>query len=701
MAGSSEGGTGEFGEAREERRGGAAALALVLGLGGCCFITFADHWYSTVVLTNPGHNELTTHALTPVVFFLVFLIVLVLNPILHVAAPSLKLRTRDLMTIFAMWLIAGAISYLSLGNPIMTLIGVFKGRAIQNPVLTQTGFKEFLRPELFLNPLASDVFYDGLSAGDRHVALSAVPWREWAGPLAFWGPFMLVVVVFSSSVVRMVHRQWSKHELLAYPIADVAEYVIGERPGRAFPALFYQKIFWVGFAAVSFIYVVNGLSEWFPLVPSFRLGYWYSDLIREFPFLAKYCPNFVFSFFRWLVHPYMIALAVLLPSDVSLTCWLGWILMLVGAGFYFVLTGDGITLSSTSSIHSGMYVGILGFVLVVGWREYARIAWYAATLRRVEDPELRQAVAACRVFVLAFAGLVLLLMYAGLNWLNALAITAGFGLIVIVMARVTAEIGIPYLLNFWSMGWFVPWKMFGPAFFGPKGLAVMAVVGGVLDTLPANTVAANETTCRKLQERGGRKLFGARFNVTIFLAACVAMGSMVFAHLWNDYSFGGQNERYTCVVLYRFSWNKAAADIQRLHLESKRQARTLDGASAREKLGNIKAATGFWRYFLYGAALVGFCGFMRLRFSWWPFHPLPLLFFNTWVMSRFYVSFLLGWVIKVGLAKVGGGQVYARSKPFFVGVILGQLVTSCVWVAIGAVYYMITGIVPPTAVNFL
>jgi len=701
MRGSSNSGAAESGETREERKGGAVALALVIGFAGCCFIPFADHWYSTVVQRNDSPNEATAHALTPVVFFLVFLVVLVVNPILHVVAPSLKLRRRELVTVFAMWLITGAISYLSLGNPIVTMIGVFRGRAVERSILTQTGFKEFLRPGLFLNPHASDVFYDGLSAGDQRVALSAVPWREWAGPLVFWVPFMLVVVVFSSSVVQMVHRQWSKHELLAYPIGDVAGYVIGERPGRAFPALFYQKLFWMGFAAVSFIYLVNGLSEWFPLVPHFRLRFGDWGFIREFPFLAKYCPNYVWSFFCWLIHPYMIALAVLLPSEVSLTCWLGWILMLVGAGFYFLLTGDGITASNTFSIHSGMYLGILGFVLFVGWREYVRIAWFAATFRRVEDPELRQAVVACRVFVLAFAGLVLLLMYAGLHWLNALAITAGFGLIVIVIARVTAEIGIPYLLNFWGMARFVPWKMFGPAFFGPKGLAVMAVVGGVLDAFPANTVAANETTCRKLQERGGRALLRVRFNVILLLAACVAIASMVFAHLWNDYSFGGRNELYTRVVLYRFNWEKVLPDIQRLQHEGEHQARALDAASAGEKLANIKAEPGFWRYFLYGAVLVGFCGFMRLRFLWWPFHPLPLLFFNTWLMSRFYTSFLLGWAIKVGLTKVGGGQVYARSKPFFVGVILGQLVTACVWMAIGTVYHAITGRMPNTMVDFL
>ena len=93
--------------------------------------------------------------------------------------------------------------------------------------------------------------------------------------------------------------------------------------------------------------------------------------------------------------------------------------------------------------------------------------------------------------------------------------------------------------------------------------------------------------------------------------------------------------------------------------------------------------------------LVALCAFMRLRFLWWPFHPLPLLFINTWAMSRLYYSIMLGWLIKVMILRVWGGKTFSRVKPFFVGVIAGQVATYAMWLVINSVYFLVTRTTPP------
>ena len=221
----------------------------------------------------------------------------------------------------------------------------------------------------------------------------------------------------------------------------------------------------------------------------------------------------------------------------------------------------------------------------------------------------------------------------------------------------------------------------------------MAVIGGMLDVYPGNTLAANETTYRKLEE-GSRGLTRTRFNLILFAAACLAIGATIFAHLWDDYSFGAAKERVMRTYIVKHVLNNTGADITRLQIEG--QAAQLDRVTGLAKLRLAHAAPGFWRYFTYGLVLVGGCAFLRLRFARWPFHPLPLLFLNTWVMSRLYFSFFLGWLIKMALTKIGGGKLFTRSKPFFIGAIMGQLTVSCLWMIVAAIYYLVTGHKPPT-----
>ena len=70
----------------------------------------------------------------------------------------------------------------------------------------------------------------------------------------------------------------------------------------------------------------------------------------------------------------------------------------------------------------------------------------------------------------------------------------------------------------------------------------------------------------------------------------------------------------------------------------------------------------------------------RQRFSWWPIHPLG--FPTSAVFGMMFFSVFLAWAIKSVVMKYGGIQLYLRSRPFFMGLILGQFVTAGVWYGI-------------------
>jgi hypothetical protein len=95
--------------------------------------------------------------------------------------------------------------------------------------------------------------------------------------------------------------------------------------------------------------------------------------------------------------------------------------------------------------------------------------------------------------------------------------------------------------------------------------------------------------------------------------------------------------------------------------------------------------------FLIGLGLVLLCNVARMRFPWWPIHPVMFLVLGTFQAVIFSGSFLIGWIIKVMIVKYGGGELYKRLKPIMIGLIAGEMVAGAIFVLFGFVYYMITG----------
>ena len=82
---------------------------------------------------------------------------------------------------------------------------------------------------------------------------------------------------------------------------------------------------------------------------------------------------------------------------------------------------------------------------------------------------------------------------------------------------------------------------------------------------------------------------------------------------------------------------------------------------------------------------------MRAAFFWWPFHPLGYALCISWAVSVFWFSCLIAWIIKGLILRYGGMRYYSASRPFFVGMILGEFTMALAWTLINA----LTGATPP------
>jgi hypothetical protein len=95
--------------------------------------------------------------------------------------------------------------------------------------------------------------------------------------------------------------------------------------------------------------------------------------------------------------------------------------------------------------------------------------------------------------------------------------------------------------------------------------------------------------------------------------------------------------------------------------------------------------------FAFGLGLALMFSAARLRFAWWPLHPVMFATWSFYAGYMFSFSFLLGWLIKTAVTKYGGPKVYQNLKPAFFGMIAGDMLGGVIPGVAGAVYYLVTG----------
>ena len=83
-----------------------------------------------------------------------------------------------------------------------------------------------------------------------------------------------------------------------------------------------------------------------------------------------------------------------------------------------------------------------------------------------------------------------------------------------------------------------------------------------------------------------------------------------------------------------------------------------------------------------GAAVMTALMLARWHFVWWPLHPLGYPFGGIWILNHLWFNMFLAWLIKVLVLRYGGIRLYRQTRPFFYGLILGQLTPGGVFLVI-------------------
>jgi hypothetical protein len=536
-------------------------------------------------------------------------------------------------------------------------------------------------------------FHAGMGRPGRPIGLAEVPWGKWAGPLSFWVPLALLMALASVSLAVIVHREWSQRERLKYPMAEFANTLLAGDGGAAARPILRTKLFWFGMGLLLFVQLINGLAEWFPArmirIPR-ELDF--LPLWHEFRGLLVHWQ--AWHLFRPEIWPIAVAFGFVIAADVSLSLGISQLLFILivvyltqrGAG---PLEGTIITGAPDNWQRAGSCLALALVVVYTGRRHFRRV--FATALAIRPNSELAGYLAwSCRAFILSIVGIVAMLCWAGLDWPLAvlfvvLAVTA-----YLAHGRINAESGL--LLG--EIGWLPSAVMFGllgAKALGLKALAVSGLVGTIFLLRMQECLMPFALNALKISERRG--LRPGRTGRLAWAGFAVALAAGVPFALWVDHNYGAVANLYSD---YRVDSNETFASVERAHakLSQPRQKQTPADGGAWRRLAGIRPEGKFLLYAGAGVALALAVSALRLRFARWPIHPIMFMVWGTAAMARLSASFLIGWIIRQIVTRVGGAGLYTRVKGFMYGVIAGELLGALIWLIVGAIYYAATGDVP-------
>jgi hypothetical protein len=526
------------------------------------------------------------------------------------------------------------------------------------------------------------------------LGIGDLPWKRWWPTLRLWGGLALLVGTAALCMVLIVHPQWSKRELLAYPIARFVEEATRTEGERRTPKVLTSRLFWYAFVALIVIHLINGLNKWdnetfFVKIPT---EFDFTPLKKLFPTAKRvYDWNGVW---KPTIYLSVVGFAFFLNKEVSFSLGISGVAYVA---FGTILVTRGITPTShyfeaknVNLMVFGAYLGTAGVLLYIGRRYYLNVAASALGLGRRADTPV-YAMWAARVMVICLVLAVGLLSWSGLTWPLSMLLVALVMLTLLIITRVNVETGAFFIQAFWLPLSIVP-ALLGKNAVGPQAFMMLGLASLILVGDPREAVMPFLANGLRIGESAGnaspRKL-GPWLMVMLVVGFIVAL----VVTLSFQYNMGFNHlDPWATRSMPESFFNTATKHIS--HLSAHGELASATGRTGLETLGAIHPQATTLGWIGLGLALVIACSIARLRISWWFIHPVMFVIWGTMPGFILSASFFIGWAVKAAVVKLGGAKGYRAVKPLMVGVIAGELVAAIGWAIVGAIYYGLVGKAP-------
>ena len=671
---------------------GAALVPLT-----CMWVVSAEIlWYS---------SQPTTVSLMPHVVFMLFWLT-VGNLVVARLFPGAQLDAGELLTIYVMLAIGSVVCGHDSLEILVPMITHWKRGATPESGWAKSFHDVLPRFVLLEDEAIMKPFYLGGSSMYRWDVV-----RAWARPMGWWASFVFVLVCMHFLINTLLRKQWTENEKLSYPVVQIPLEL-----SRRTRKLFSARLLWIGFAIAASIDLINGLNYLYPAIPQIPIVH--IDNLRSY--FTERPWNAVGS--MWIsLYPFAIGVCFFLPLDLAFSCWfffLFWQAQRVAAssmgvvipGFPFVreqTAGGYIALAFVAVWVSRKYLKDI-FLHIVGGRRGAErqgraflvavvvlhgaLAYVAFLLHRLGLPwwTVAQAVALpelalllClrrlwrllsdtgtavdesgealphRLTVLLLVGclayLGVFLTWLGASWPFAVLFLAIFVAISVSIARLRAELGPPaHDLHYAGPDQMMP-KFFGMKTLGRPTLAALSLTWFFNRAYRGHPIAPSLEGYKLAQQTGTS-------SRRMLIAMVVALALGIFGGFWSmlhvGYKYGMQAS-----VIGPGNWF-GQEPFTRLH-----------GWASNPQPANAGATIGTG----VGLTTAILLALMRMRFAWWPFHPVGYAISGSWSMEQLWFPIFVSWLVKWAILRYGGAKAYRKAVPLFVGLVLGEFVVGCLW----------------------
>jgi hypothetical protein len=620
----------------------------VVGLGLTVAVDLWIHYAELVLGGQRGHTALANSSI-PVGPFNAFVALLVVQILVKRFLPRLAFSPRELLTVYVMMTVSTVLS--SSGSLHFLIPSLVAPYQFATPETGWAGAFHRYIPAWFTprHPASIKAFYQGDSP---------VPWGDWLVPIAVWTGFLTLFALTTLFLNSLLRRQWVDRERLAFPTVVLPVEMMREQE-----RFFANRLLWIGFALPFFLGSLNTLSLNLPAVPQWNFRT--QDLSPSFA--AK--PWNAMGVFNISFYPFVIGIGYLLSTDVTFSCWFFYLMTklqaVMGSAAGWRDPGTIGTLNAFPYVGSqgaGAFLAVLAVGLWMG-RSYLREVW--ESVKRGPDREeleseamsYRAALAGtvvCLVLLLAFC------MAAGMGPVPALALVVLAVAFRLSATRLRAEAG-----NAWLFGPDVDTNTlmtstFGTAILRPQDLTVMAFLRSISSFDLRTSAVPHQLDALKMADAlraEKRRLVGAMVLATVIGVAasfCIALT------VWYHYGAAAKTDY----------WRAYMGQQAFMILKSQ-----LDSPVKPNYTGTAFVGVGF----LVTVALSA----LRIRFLWWPFHPVGYAVANTPTMDQIWLPFALAWGAKVLTLRYGGLRLYRGLLPLFLGLILGDFLAGGLWTLVG------------------
>ncbi|MBI3920358.1 MAG: hypothetical protein HY318_02980 [Armatimonadetes bacterium] len=643
--------------------------AVLLGL---VLVPLNTYWMMVAELRWYLILSLNPLFVTPI-FFLFFLVLL--NFVLKRWTPRYAFTPAELLTVYIMLVLSCTVATHDYIINLMSMIGWPEWFAESVNQWEKIMFPHLPKHLLVWNHETLRGYFEGRNDLYRRSIL-----LPWFSPLAWWTAFVLISFFVMFCLNVLLRKAWLEHIKLTFPIVQLPLRMAAPDAARTF---FRSRAMWIGFGLAAAIDLLNGFHQLYPVVPGIQIRARFLQIVDR--------PLSVLNGQPLSLYPFAVGLGFLVPLDVSFSCWFFYLFARMQYVFGFMTGKLGLP---GYPFHPEQAIGawiVYAAMLVYGARRHLKQVfatalppwvlkwWRTGVLKRGppaascsdrepphtppaadDDEPLRYRWA----LLGATGGLAFLIwfwMRAGMSLLPAVVSVLIYFMLSFCITRARAEAGGQHTV--WDLEPKNLFMLFDSRTLGPHNLAAASVSHWFWRLNRSHHMPAQLESFKIGQEH---RIPTRQLALPMLLAVLVAVPSAMWAFLHIVYREGalGKCQGYAMWTgIESFGW--------------------LDNALK----NGFRVEPNRWYAVAGSIGFTSILAVMKMRFLWWPFHPLGYCIGPGLIWTWF--PFLLAWASKALILRYGGNDGYRKAVPFFMGLILGDYITGALWSIYGGTRHVL------------